>query len=183
MNTAGLVVVCLFAGALFVVILAALATLIFLVLQLKKQVTTAVSGFTTATKAIDDSIAGARTSFAGIRQDVKASLTEHSNRTADVLAAHQKAFEDTVGKVNGAALEAACKRSIQAAAQIVDVATNLKQLLYAAEGGMEQPPVPLAPEEYAPSESIYATQSPTARADALANAAEVVEFQSNSVPV
>ena len=183
MNTASLILVALFGGALFVIVLLGVATLIYLHFQLKKQVESAVLGFATAAREINESIAGARTSFSGIRQDVKISLENHGNQVADVLAKHQKAFEETVGKVNGAALEAACARSIQAAGQIVAVAKELKTLLYAAEGGLETPQTPLAPEEYAPSDTIYAIRGPAAKMDDLASAAEAVEFQSENAAV
>ena len=177
MSSAGLIVISLFAGALFIVIILALAALIYLHLQLKKTVAEAVAGFAAATASIQDSITGARTSFTGIRQDVKTALETHGNQVADVLAKHQKAFEETVGKVNGAALEAACVRSIKAAGQITAVAKSLQALLYAQDGGMEPAPTaaPLAPEEYGPEDTIYAVQSPQAKMDALSEAADAIE--------
>jgi hypothetical protein len=186
MNTAGIVVVSLFLGALFIVILLALATLIYLHLQLKKAVADVSVKFAATAKEINDSITGARTSFTGIRQDVKTALDNHGNQVADVLAKHQKAFEETVGKVNGAALEAACVRIIKATGQISGVAKTLQAMLYAADGGLEPPApsaTPLAPEEYAPEDTIYSAQSPAAKMDSLAEALDAIEFQSDKVLV
>ena len=178
MGTAGIVVISLFLGALFIVIIGALATLIYLHIRLKKAMADVSSQFNVAAATINDSITGARTSFTGIRQDVKTALETHGNHVADVLAKHQKAFEETVGKVNGAALEAACVRIVKATGQISGVAKSLQALLYAQDGGMEPAAptaVPLAPEEYGPEDTIYAVQSPSARMDAESEAADAIE--------
>lgn len=185
MNPAGLILASLFAGGFLVIIVGGLATLIYLHIQFKKQVATVTAQFAATAKEITESITGARTSFGGIRQDVKTALTSHENQVGDVLAKHQKAFEETVGRINGVALEAACAHVVQASKQIAGVAVNLQRLLYPVDGEEEREPVrvPLAPEEYAPDDTIYSGQTSSARMDRLADAADAVEHMSDNASV
>lgn len=174
MQTAGIVVLCLFGGALFVLLVGGLATLIVLHVRLKRAMSEISTEFRHAVEKmetasvklsadVEASIAGARTSFSGIRADMKTILTEHGNQVADTLARHDKAFQEKLGKINGAALEAACVRAVQAANQIVQVASFLRTMI--SEGAEPATASNLAPEEYGPSETIYSTQSRIAATD------------------
>src|SRR5271163_1178229 len=159
MNSAATVLVSLFVGAFLVVILGGLATLIVLHLRLRKaqieisaEFRAAVDKLGTLTEKlaadVDASISGARTSFGGIRQDIKAALESHGNLVADTLAKHEKDFQEKLGKINGAALEVACARAVKASNQIVQVASFLQSLMtQGAEPASAETP---APEAYGP---------------------------------
>lgn len=185
MNPAAIAIVSLFAGVVLVIIVGGLATLIYLHIQFKKQVATVTAQFTATAKEITESITGARTSFGGIRQDVKTALIAHGNEVGDVLAKHRKSLDEMIGKINGVALEAACAHVVRSSKEIAAVAVNLQRLLYPIDG-IEQGEVirpPLAPEEFAPEDTVYVAQTATARSDTLASALDDLEHFSDNVPV
>lgn len=191
METAGIVLLSIFGGAIFIVIIGALATLIVLHIRLKKSQNETEKAFRRAVDEInalvvklsgdvDASISGARTSFSGIRSDIKTALDAHANQVGDTLAKHDKAFQDKLGKINGTALEAACVRAVQAANSIVQVASFLRKMI--AEGGEPSTASNLAPEEYGPAETVYSQQSRTAELDDSVFEIEGADVMSDAAP-
>ena len=191
METAGVVVLALFGGAIFIVILGGLATLIVLHIRQRKmqieisaEFRAAVDKLGTLTQKlaadVDGSISGARTSFGGIRTDIKAALEAHGNLVADTLAKHEAAFQEKLGKINGAALEVACARAVKASNQIVQVASFLQSLMTSgAEPASAEAP---AAEAYGPEDTVYARRSHTAAVDEAISGLEDLENMSEMAP-
>jgi hypothetical protein len=192
MNTAAVVLVSIFIGALFIVILGGLATLIYLHIQVRKAQTEMLAEYQESTEwlrkmagdlvgEVSEQVSGARTSFSGIRTDIKAALESHGNLVADTLAKHEAAFQEKLGKINGAALEVACARAVKASNQIVGVATFLQKML--AEGAEPATDEKLAPDSYGPEDTVYTKQSRTAAVDEAIFALEDLDAMSEHAPV
>lgn len=180
MQTASVVIVSLFLGALFIVILGGMATLIVLHLRLKKSLADASVAFVASVADMKSLVDGARTSFGGIRQDIKTALNEHGNLVADTLAKHEAAFQEKLGKINGAALEVACARAVKASNQIVQVASFLQTLMTSgSEPASAEAP---AAEAYGPEDTVYARRSRTAEVDEAISGLEDLENMSDMAP-
>lgn len=184
MNTLAAVIVAVFAGALFVVLIGGIATLIVLHIRSQKaskENSGIMADFMADLGTLLESqrtemlslVEGARASFSGIRQEIKASQDAQSKTLAKALKDQEAVFEAKVGNINGEILQAASVRAVQACSKLSTLAVTLQTMLVAHE---VQPGADLAPEEYGPSDTIYDMQNVTGRRDDAALAEEAEEL-------
>lgn len=183
-STLAAVIVAVFAGALFVILVGGLAALIVLHIRGQKSAKEhagAMADFAADMESLLESqraeltslIEGARASFSGIRQEIKASQDAQSKTLAKALKDQEAVFEAKVGNINGEILQAASIRAVQACSKLSTLAVTLQTMLVAHE---VQPGADLAPEEYGPSDTIYDMQNVTGRRDDAALAEEAEEL-------
>jgi hypothetical protein len=184
MATVGLVLLSVFGGIFFVLLVGGMATLIVLHVRGQKSAKEhagAMADFAEDMESLLESqraeltslIEGARASFSGIRQEIKASQDAQSKVLAKALKDQEAVFEAKVGNINGEILQAASVRAVQACSKLSTLAVTLQTMLVAHE---VQPGADLAPEEYGPSDTIYDSQNITGRRDDAALAEEAEEL-------
>jgi hypothetical protein len=184
MATFGIVLASIFGGILFVILVAGIAAMIFLHLRTQKEYRALSQQMNTFAKEttrnfesfssdlaavltqqradVGTMIEGARSSFTGIRQDIKAAQDSQAKAIGIVLKKHEAAIDDLLGKFNGKQIEAAAIRIVGATKEMVRVASLLNQLVMSQD---VMPANDLAPEEYGPSDTIYGRQSEAAILD------------------
>lgn len=170
MQTASLVLISILGGVVLVVLVAALATVIVLHFRALKSNKELQAALTDYAADFEKMIEGARSSFGGLRADIKASQDAQKKALDATLKKHEDAFRETMGRINATALEAASVRGLKAAQEMTQVAAMLKNMLLAHD--VPQPGEDLGPEEYGPSETIYSRQGDTAKMDDIVAAAE-----------
>lgn len=184
MTTLAAVIVAVFAGALFVVLIGGIATLIVLHIRGQKSAkehAEIMADFMAdlenlmndAKQELGTIVGDARASFSGIRQEIKASQDAQSKSLAKALKDQEAVFEAKVGNINGEILQAASVRAVQACSKLSTLAVTLQTMLVAHE---VQPGSDLGPEEYGPSDTIYDMQNVTGRRDDAALAEEAEEL-------
>lgn len=174
MNVAAVVIVSVVAAILLVLLVAGMGAMIFLHLKTQKAIVelqTAIAEFAGESKTL---IEGARSSFTGIRQDIKAAQDSQSKAIGIVLKKHETAIEDLIGKFNGKAIEIAAYKITGATAKVERVVGLLNQLVM--DRDVIQPN-DLGAEEYAPSDTIYGTRSEAARLDDAVMEEEAAEME------
>ncbi len=185
MQTTAAIIIALFAGALFIVIIGGMATLIFLHIQGQKSaaalqksmadfIAESKSGQESFQKELAGIVDGARSSFSGVRTEVAKALETQLKAVSKALKDQEQVFADKVGNINGEVLQAASMRALQSCRDLSSLTITLKNLLVEHE---TMPGADLAPEEYGPSDTIYSQPSIVDRADAAAIRAEVEELQ------
>lgn len=186
MNTAAIVLVSIFSGAFLIVIVGALAALIYLhvkaakrdalMLDAMEQHQLALGSLVEeATTQMMATIESAKASFTGIRKDIKESQTTQETALVKSLMLHDKAFQETMARINPIALEAASAKILHATGSIAKVASTLQALLVTHD--VPEAGADLLPEEYGPSDTVYAKQSDSARMD---QALERMETEENA---
>lgn len=109
-------------------------------------------------------VESARSSFGGIRQDIKTSQENQTNSIGIVLKAHAERFEAAMSRINGEALTRASIEALRALRELSALTVTLKNLLV----DHQSPAAELGPEEYGPSDELFVGQSDTARLDDVA---------------
>lgn len=174
METVGVILASVFAGVFLVLLVAGMVMLIVLHLRSKKESEALRESMANFIKLSAETqnlqlqqltgiIEGARSSFTGIRADIKTSQEAQAKALAKTLKDHETAFKETIGKINGDALLRASMQALQATREISALCITLKSLLsdHEAPAAMTE----LGPEEYGPSDTIYSRQSEAARLD------------------
>lgn len=185
MQTTASVIVALFLGALFVVIVGGMALLVFLHLRLQKMakelsemmgnfVPQLKSSTEASQKELNRILEGARSNFSGVRADVSKALETQMKSVSKAMKEQEQVFAEKVGNINGEVLQAASIRALRACQDLSALTVTLKNLLVSHE--VSQPGAELGSEEYGPSDTIYAMQSATDRADAAVIREEVEEL-------
>lgn len=186
MNSVAVAIIAVFFGALLVLLIGGMGALVYLHLKanrahaellarmeaFEKSIQESFSSFgedleATLTKYQGESVTlidGARSSFTGIRQDMKASHDALAKGIAEVLTKHEMAFKESIGRINGEALLKASMQALQATKEISALCFTLKNLLVDHQAPAAE--TELGPEEYAPSDTIYTKMSEAARMDA-----------------
>lgn len=160
-------------GIVFLVIVGGIAAVIYVQFRINKkqaEIEAAIQNFSTSLNStlenykqeIGSIVDGARQGFTGIRQDIKTSQENQEKKLSATMKALEKSFADTVGKINGDALQISAAKSIQAAARIERTANLLNQILMTHEVPQE---TNLGAEEYAPTDAGRTIYSATAIQD------------------
>jgi hypothetical protein len=173
MSSVGLILASFLAGILMLLIVAGLAALIWLHIRSQRQMEELAKNLVGFSQELMDTlelhrtdttsmIDGARSSFTGIRQEIKTSQDAQAKALAAALKAHETAFKDTIGRINGDVLVKASVEAIRATRELSVLAQTLKNLLadHAAPAATD-----LGPEEYGPSDTIYAMRNDAGRLD------------------
>jgi gas vesicle protein len=185
MQTTAAIIIALFAGALFIVIIGGMAALIVLHIRGQKsaaELQKSMADFIAESKAGQESfqkelvgiVDGARSSFSGVRTEVAKALETQLKAVSKALKDQEQVFADKVGNINGEVLQASSLRALQACRDLSILTNTLRNMLVDHE---VQPGADLAPEEYAPSDTIYAMQGAVDRADAASIRDEAEEMQ------
>lgn len=180
MNTIGVVALSLLAGIFLVILVGGLATLIVLHLRVQKSHAGLVEAMAVFTAKQESSIGrtleglekiveSARSSFGGIRQDIKTSQDAQGKLLTKSLKDHEAVFSEKVGAINGQVLEQASIRAMRALDGLNQLTNTLRNLLHSHE---MRPGTELGPEEYGPSDELFVKQGDTARMDEIVNEAE-----------
>ena len=173
MSTVAVAIVSVFASFLLLIIVLGLIALIVLHLRAQKANKDLVAFLAQYKTDLAGIVEGARSSFAGIRQEIKASQEKQDKLLAAALKAHDAGFREAIGKFNPTALEAASIKIFNASATLVRVASTLQALLVSHE--VPEGAADLTPEEYAPSDTIYSAISESARLDQADQRAQAEE--------
>jgi len=184
MQTTAAIIIALFAGALFIVIIGGMAALIVLHIrgqksaaELQKSMAAFISesktGQESFQKELSGIVDGARSSFSGVRTEVAKALETQLKAVSKALKDQEQVFADKVGNINGEVLQASSLRALQACRDLSILTNTLRNMLVDHE---VQPGANLAPEEYAPSDTIYSRQGMVDRADEAAIRDEVDEL-------
>lgn len=184
MNVAAIVIASIFGGALFIVILAGMAALIFLHLRAAKEraeLTKTLTAFQEKMESITGQakadltgiVESAKSSFSGIRVEIKTSQELQAKALGKSLKEFEAAFRETIGKINGDMLLKSSMQALQATREISALCVTLKSLLVDHEAPAATSE--LGPEEYGPSDTIYSQVSPAARMDAALEQQEAAD--------
>jgi len=174
METVGVILASVFAGVFLVLLVAGMVMLIVLHLRSKKESQALRESMANFIKLSAETqnlqlqqltgiIEGARSSFTGIRQDIKTSQETQAKSLAKTLKDHETAFRETIGKINGDVLLKASMQAVQALRELSALSITLKNLLVDHETPAASSE--LGPEEYGPSDTIYAKVSEASRMD------------------
>lgn len=189
MNEVGVVVISVLAGMFLLVLVAGLGYLVWIALDIRKSLVAinaekssvyAETGKFLAELRADlkSQVEAGRSSFSGIRTEMKTLMEEHRGKTCSLLEDHrketgamivasEKAMQVGIDKINAEALAGAAGRTLQACLRLEKVATILQQMMIDTEGRATHD---YAPEEFAP-ETAFGTppssynQSTTAALD------------------
>lgn len=188
MNSVAISIVSVFAGVLLVLLIGGMAALIVLHLRAAKAhrelltrmdvfaqettenfatFSTSLAGVLTQQRAdVGTMIDGARSSFTGIRQDIKTAQEAQGKSLAKSLKEFEAAFRESIGKINGEALFKASVENMRAVREMTALCITLKSVLadHEAPAALTE----LGPEEYGPSDTIYSRVAETARLDEAA---------------
>jgi hypothetical protein len=163
MSTVAVSIISVFASFILLIIVIGLAALIVLHLRAQKANRELAAFLTQYKSDLTSLVDGARSSFTGIRQEIKTSQEKQDKLLANALKAHDAGFRDAIGKFNPTALEAASIKIFNASATLVRVASTLQALLVTHE--VPESAADLLPEEYAAGDTIYSSISESARLD------------------
>jgi hypothetical protein len=174
MPNAAIIVISVLSGAGLLLIVAALSAVIVLHFRTHKVFRELTAQMVEYAQSMDTLlennqeelgtiVESAKQSFGNLRQDIKASQESQKKALDGTLKKHEEAFRETMSKINATALEKASIRGLQAANEMTQVASLLKNLVMSHD--MSTPGEDLAPEEYAPSDTIYDRQSTTSLLD------------------
>lgn len=158
MNSAGLIVIAIFGGALLVLLLVGMLVLGWVLWQVKAAVAE-------HSKLLESS----KTQFAAIHADMARQQEQFAKDTHAVLQTHANAIGIIVGKINGDVLAEASVRAVNACARMEKMAVAVEKLLLTVDTAPESN---LDPEAYGPTDTIYGTVSDVARGDREAEAEE-----------
>lgn len=185
METVGIILASILGGIFVVVLVGGMATLIVLHIRGQKSAAAlqkSMADFIAESKMGQDSfqkelsgiVDGARSSFSGVRTEVAKALETQLKAVSKALKDQEQVFADKVGNINGEVLQAASIRALQSCRDLSSLTITLRNMLVEHE---VQPGANLAPEEYGPSDTIYAMQGAVDRADAASIRDEAEELQ------
>lgn len=163
METVGIVLVSLLAGAILLVNMAGMVTLIVLHLRARKMHSELVKAMTEFTGETSRIVEACRSAFGGIRQEIKSAMEGQTRAIGTTIGAHEAKFNEALGKINGEALMRASVEALRALKELSALTVTLKNLLV----DHSAPAAELGPEEYGPNDDLFVKQGDTARMDDL----------------
>ena len=199
MTTFEAVALAVFAGIFLALIVAALGVAIYLTWQVKRSADKLISNSESVyawTKELLDQNAGqmrqvfdsSKSSFTGIRQEVRGALELASAETREALTAHQQVMTDLVAGINASELLKAVQRLVATSVRLEELAkvfnewvmsqeteeiepANAEPILFADF----KPKVKYRSTEYAPPASTYTSQSVAGQNDEAAMIEEAAD--------
>ena len=190
MTTFEAVTLAVFAGIFLALIVAALGVAIYLTWQVKRSADKLISNSESVyawTKELLDVHAGqmrqvfdsSKSSFTGIRQEVRGALELASKETREALTAHQQVMTDLVAGINASELLKAVQRLVATSVRLEELAKVFNEWVMSQEEPetANEAPIQFAdfkPKarygagEYAPPASTYTSQSVSGQNDEAA---------------
>lgn len=169
MNSAGLIVIAIFGGAMLVLLIAGMMVLGWVLWQAKAAIAELqrelVANGAESKRHLEDS----KTQFAAIAIEMNRQMVAHQQETRSQLAGHASLMAAEISKINATALAGASIQAIKACARLELLAVAVEKLLRNVDTSPEST---LDPEAYGPTDTIYGTVSDVARGDREAEAEE-----------
>lgn len=166
MNSAGIVVLALLGGALVVLLILGMIMLAWGLWIVWKEIKADQKLRETQAAEMKATAESTKSSYASIKAEMTRQQEAFLKETRQLVEGSSAKMEESVGRINAQALEAASMRGLQACIRMEKVAVALQKMLMTVDTPEENR---LAPEEYAPNDNtIYSRQSDVARGDAEA---------------
>lgn len=166
MNSAGIVVLALLGGALVVLLILGMIVLAWGLWVVWKEIKADQRLREAQAAEVKATTDATKSSYASIKAEMTRQQEAFLKETRQLIEGVSAKMEESVGRINAQALEAASTRGLQACIRMERVAVAMQKLLLTVDTLEENH---LAPEEYAPDDNtIYSRQSDVARSDAEA---------------